>query len=103
MKLTLAIVAALAFASPAFALPTEFCVAMSEGAENIMLARQRGKRVAEVLAVIEDKDSEIGQLYVAMIDAAYDAPQMSMPENQERSASEFAAVVYSACRSEDAL
>ena len=103
MKLTAATIAALAFASPAFALPTEFCVVMSEGAENIMLARQRGKRVAEVLAVIEDKDSEIGQLYVAMIDAAYDAPQMSMPENQERSASEFAAVVYSACRSEGAL
>ena len=98
MKLTFAIIAAMAFASPAIAMPPETCAAMSEASHNIMLARQRGASVTELLNVLKGEDQAARSLFIAIIDAAFEAPQMSHPDNQKASAVEFAAEVYTMCR-----
>ena len=98
MKLTAALTAAMAFASPAIAMPPETCAAMSEASHNIMLARQRGASVTELLNVLEGEDQDARSLFIAIIDAAFEAPQMSHPDNQKASAVEFAAKVYTMCR-----
>lgn len=98
MKLTLATIAALAFAPQANAMPPETCAAMSEASHNIMLARQHGASVTELLNVLKGEDQAARSLFIAIIDAAFEAPQMSHPDNQKASAVEFAAKVYTMCR-----
>lgn len=99
MKLIAAVTAALAFAPQANAMPAETCAAMSEASHSIMLARQRGASATELLKVLDGEPEAARALFIAIIDAAFEAPQMSHPDNQKASATEFAAQVCTMCRS----
>ena len=89
-------------ASPAAALPAETCAVLSEGAGHIMDARQQGIPVGALLAVVEPTgdDQSVSDLYTAMIDDAYSWPQFYGEAARAQASQEFAAEIYTVCRSE---
>lgn len=95
-----ALLAATLLATPAMALPDDFCATIERTSHMVVIAKMRGLPLATAMdwAVTSAKDTPVLEpLYREIVMGAYRLPPMSMPENQEKIAAEYASVVALMC------
>ena len=85
---------------PPFADIADAFLEFIEGAELIMIVRQRDGDPRELIAIVEATPGDAQPYYRAMIEDAYSWPQFVTPQYQQQAAQDFAMRIYSVCRSE---
>ena len=75
------------------------CAVLGEIAENVMIARQNGAALSEMMTVADaaGDDTSARQLLTEIILAAYETPRFSVEGNQRRAAQDHRAMVETTC------
>jgi len=94
--------ALLTFAAVGVQAQTQQQIENCEGVEilagSIMKARQSGMPMAKVYTIITSgEEGQIKQLGTAMVELAYEMPQMMAESNRENSVNEFRSKMFSIC------
>lgn len=97
----IALVAALAFATPVAAEPGSIaaCTALSEAAQSAMQVRQSGLPIHSVMNQLAGSlDGTDLELAILLMEVAYDRPLFSSEEYKVQAANEFATDMFLMCR-----
>lgn len=96
-KLLMAVAVAVMFSAPVQA--KDNCEGVSEIANSIMVARQSGVAMKEMVVIVNNSDfeAEVKGVLIEMVVLAWEQPAYSSPEYQKKIIREFTDMFYLQC------